>query len=460
MTLDDLIAQARERLSGLLSKRQEHTDALVKMRESLEADSASVTDEQVKAAIAARDAFDPQIEQAKERVVELEAEKARDDAADALARQITPTPTVRAGVRVGDEPEVYRRGGEHSYFRDLWMATSYGRRESADRLRRNDEQVAYAARALSTTDGAGGEFVPPIWLVNEFEKLARPGRVIANRVRNTPLPTGTDSISLPRVTGGSSTAEQATQGTPLSETDMTSASVTSAVATIGGVQTVSLQLVEQSPINIDELVLGDLADDYAQRIDLFVINNNATNKRGLLNVTGVNAVTYTDATPTVPEVWPKLVDAARQIHTARFKPAREVYMTPTRWAWFQAALDANNRPFVSDDIASAIPLLAQTDGAIPEGLAGKLRGLSLPIFLDPNIPANLGAGVNEDRIIVIRPEDVTLYEGSRKAEAFRETKAKEAQVVFRLYAYAAVMSERSPKSISVISGTGLIQPTF
>lgn len=113
MTLDDLIAQARERLSGLLSKRQEHTDALVKMRESLGADGASITDEQVNSAIAARDAFDPQIEQARERVAELEAEKARDDAADALARQITPTPTVRAGVRVGDEPGLPSRR-EHS----------------------------------------------------------------------------------------------------------------------------------------------------------------------------------------------------------------------------------------------------------------------------------------------------------------------------------------------------------
>ena len=97
MTLDDLIAQARERLSGLLSKRQEHTDALVKMRESLGADGASITDEQVNSAIAARDAFDPQIEQARERVAELEAEKARDDAADALARQITrPRPSALA----------------------------------------------------------------------------------------------------------------------------------------------------------------------------------------------------------------------------------------------------------------------------------------------------------------------------------------------------------------------------
>ena len=456
MTLDDLIAQARERLSGLLSKRQEHTDALVKMRESLGADGASITDEQVNSAIAARDAFDPQIEQARERVAELEAEKARDDAADALARQITPTPTVRAGVRVGDEPEVYRRGGEHSYFRDLWMATSYGRRESADRLRRNDEQVAHAARALSTTDGVGGEFVPPIWLVNEFEKLARPGRVIANRVRNTPLPGGTDSISLPRVTGGTSTAEQATQGTALSETDMTSASVTSAVATIGGVQTVSLQLVEQSPINIDELVLGDLADDYAQRIDLFVINNNATNKRGLLNVSGVNAVTYTDASPTVAELYPKVADAIQQVHTNRFMPPTKIFMHPRRWAWFLAATDTSGRPLVTP--YAAMNAAGAFGGVASEGLVGELQGL--PVYVDPNIPINLGAGTNEDRIIVAKADDAILFEGNPRAEAFRETKADQLSVLLRFYNYVALHSERYPKAISVIAGTGLITPTF
>lgn len=471
MTLAELLQQARERLTTLLAARQSATDALTTLRSQLDAEGSTVTTEQVREAIAARDAFDPQIEEARARVAELQDELARDEAATALAREHAPAAPSRAsGVQVGAEPETYRRHGEHSYFRDLWMATNYGRRESIERLVRNDREVEHAVRssdevraqmrAIGTTDGAGGEFVPPVWLVNEFEALARPGRVIANRIRNEPLPAGTDSISLPRVTGGASTAEQTTQGNALSETDMTTGSATSAVATIGGVQTVNLQLVEQSPINIDTIVLQDLADDYAVRIDTFVISNNAANKRGLLNVTGINAITYTDATPTVPEVWPKLVDGKRQVHNGRYKPAQEVYMTPTRWAWFEAALDANNRPFVSDSMASAIPLLGISEGAVPEGFVGTIRGLSLPVFADANIPSNLGAGTNEDRIIVIRKDDVTLYEGARKAEAFRETKAKEAQVVFRLYAYAALMSERAPKAISVISGTGLVQPTF
>lgn len=472
MDLEKLIAAARAALADLLAKRQEKTEALAQMRAALDGDGATVTEEQVRAAVADRDALDPQIEAARERVVELEAEKARDDAAAALAARVAPVgqPAERtSGTYVVSEPEVYRRGGERSYFRDLWLASGYGRRDAIERLHRNDAmvaeairrdaQVAMQMRAIGTADGSGGEFVPPLWLVSEFEKLARDGRVVANRVNNRPLPAGTDSISVPKVTGGTTVAEQTTQGNALSETDLQTGSATAAVTTVGGVQTVNLQLVEQSPINIDDVVLQDLAEDYAEQVDVFVITANGTNKKGLLNCGG-NAITYTDASPTVPEAWPKLVDAKRQVGTNRKKPATEIFVTPTRWAWFEAALDANNRPFVSDNLATAIPLLGTDEGQTYEGLVGTLRGLSLPVFADGNIPANLGAGTNEDRIIVIRPSDFTLYEGARQAEAFRATKAKEAQVVFRLYAYVAFMSEKAPKGVSVISGTGLIQPTF
>ncbi len=450
MTLEQLIEAQRAQLRSMLDARSTKTAELLTLRDALGTDD-TITEARVAEAITARDALDPQIEAVNARIAELESEQARDAAADALAATFTHS----SGVTVGSEPDVYRQNGEHAYFRDLWMAQQYGRRDSLDRLRRNDEQV----RALSTTDGAGGEFVPPIWLINEFEKLARAGRVIADQVRKEPLPAGTDSISLPLVSGGSSVGEQ-TQGNAMSETDMQTTSATAAVTTLGGVQTVNLQLVEQSPINVDSVVLADLAAEYAKVLDTFVISNNAAGKRGLLNVTGINAVTYTDASPTVPEFWPKLVDAKRQIHKYRFLPSTHVFMHPDRWAWLEAALDANNRPYVSDDLASAIPLVATSEGAIPEGLAGTIRGLRLPVFLDPNIPVNLGAGTNEDRVIVARAQDVTLYESPIRAESFRETKAKEAQVVFRVYAYAALQSARAPKSISVISGTGLIAPTF
>lgn len=446
MTLEQLIEQARTNLAGLLETRQTKTAALVELRDAETLDEAAVT-----AAIAERDALDPQITAARARVEELEAEKARDDAAADLAARFTPRQT--NSVKVGAEPETYRRGGEVSYFRDLYMATTHGRRDSIERLARNDQEV----RAIGTTDTAGGEFVPPLWMVEDYEKVARAGRVVADRLNRQPLPGGTDAISLPIISTGTSVAEQ-TEGQALSETDMVTTSTTAAVKTMGGVQTVNLQLVEQSPINIDPIVFEDLVSAHAKAVDTFVIANNAANARGLLNVSGINAVTYTDASPTVPELWPKLVDAARQIHAGRFLPAQEIYMHPNRWAWLQAALDSNSRPYVTDDID--FPLLGIGDESVPEGLAGKIRGIGLPVFLDANIPVNLGAGNNEDRIIVVRPQDSVLYESTPQAETFRETKAKEVQVVFRLYNYIALLSARAPKSISVIAGTGLTAPTF
>jgi HK97 family phage major capsid protein len=296
--------------------------------------------------------------------------------------------------------------------------------------------------------------------MDEIIALARAGRVVADRIRHEPLPAGTDSISIPKVVTGTTVAEQAPNGT-FSETDMTSGSATSLVTTEGGTQTVPIQLVEQSPLNIDTLVLGDLAAALAQAIDVFVLTNNAANKRGILNVTGINAITYTDASPTFPELWPKLVDASRQVGKNRLLPATEVWMHGDRWAWLQAQLDANGRPYISDTLATALPLLGLTEGGtVPQGLAGTIRGLNLPVFVDPNIPVNLGAGTNEDRIITARASDVVLYESTPRAEAFRETLAKNGQVVFRIYEYLALMSERAPKAVSVISGTGLVAPTF
>ena len=456
MTLDQLLASARESLSSLLAERANRTSALATMRDQVGTDAA-ITEASVTEAISARDALDPQIEAATARVTELEGELARDNAAAALAAQHAPSRAVASGITVGAEPETYRRNGEHSYFRDLWMAQSYGRQDATERLARNDAEVR-TSNGVTGTDGAIGEFVPPIWLVGEFEKLARPGRVIADQVRRETLPGGTDSISLPLITGGSSIAEQ-TQGSALSQTDMATSSATAAVTTLGGIERASIQLVEQSAINIDTVILADLAAEYAKVLDTFVVNNNATGKKGLLNVTGINAVTYTDASPTVPEIWPKLVDAKRQIHAGRYLPATHVFMHPDRWAWFEAALDANNRPYVSDDLASAIPLLGSTDGNVPEGLAGKIRGFNLPVFLDPNIPTTLGGGT-EDRIIFTRSQDITLYESAVRAETFRETDAKTGQIVFRVYAYVALMSARAPKAISVISGTGVAAPSW
>jgi HK97 family phage major capsid protein len=455
----------RKQLNTLLEERA----ALAKDRDAVltapEAEERGLSEEEQvrfdekRATIAAKDA---EIEEKRARIAELEDDEKREQRAAELHAQYGQAgeQRERPTVQVTSEPETYRKGGRQSYFRDLVRAQLMGSRDAMDRLLRNDREVAHALeeRALTTTDGAGGEFVPPLWMIQDYVGLARASRVIANRVRSMDLPGGTDSISLPRLATGTAVAEQATQNTAVQNTDATTNSVTAAVATIAGQQVVSLQLIEQSPINMDDVLLADLAADYAVKLDTFVISNNAANKRGLLNVTGATAVTYTDASATAGELYPKIADAIQQIHTSRFMPPDVIFMHPRRWAWMLSALDTAGRPLVTPVAGAPQNVLAAVGPINSEGFVGSMQGL--PVFVDPNIPTNLGAGTNEDRIIVARSSDIILFEGTPRSETFREPLAAQLSVLLRFYNYAALHSERYPKSVSIISGTGMIAPIF
>ncbi|YCK35167.1 phage major capsid protein [Actinomadura sp. ATCC 39365] len=455
----------KQQLAKLLEERAALKADLDGVLTAPRAEQRDLNDEETASFAEKRDlvkAKDDEIEQMRGRITEAEEAERRDAKHAELAARYGQAgeQRERPTVTVISEPETYRKGGQNSYFRDLVRAQLLGSRDATERLVRNSREVSaeLEKRALSTTDGAGGEFVPPLWMLNEYIGLARASRVIANRVRQMALPTGTDSINLPRLATGTAVAEQATQNTAVQNTDATTNSVTAAVATIAGQQVVSLQLIEQSPINMDDVLLADLAADYAVKLDTFVISNNAANKRGLLNVSGANAVTYTDASPTAGELYAKIADAIQQIHTQRFMPPDVIFMHPRRWAWLLSALDTAGRPLVTPVAGAPQNVLAAVGDVNSEGFVGSMQGL--PVFVDPNIPVNLGAGTNEDRIVIARSSDVILFEGTPRSETFREPLAAQLSVLLRFYNYAALHSERYPKAISVISGTGMIAPTF
>ncbi|MFE2132240.1 phage major capsid protein [Streptomyces sp. NPDC059466] len=473
-----MLAYLRKQMTAALEARaalKTELDGIVKSaetagREKLSADEQTAFDAK-RAEIRGKDT---ELEDLKTRITDLEEDEKREQRAGELLAQHGQAGERRERVTVISEPETYRKGGQASYFRDLFRAQMKGDSSSMQRLSRNDREVTdrleriargaekalegLEARALTTTDGAGGEFVPPLWMINDYVALARGGRVIADQVRPMALPPNTDSISLPRVATGTAVAAQASQNTAVQNTDATTNSVTAATETIAGQQVVAQQLLDQSPINMDQILLADLAADYAVKADVFVVNNNATNKVGLLNVSGLNAVTYTDGTPTVAELYPKGADAVQQIHTGRFLPGDKHFMHPRRWAWMTAAVDTAGRPLVVPAANMPQNTLAAMGAVASEGFVGTWHGL--PVFVDPNIPVNLGAGTNEDRIITLRSTDVIFFEGVPQAEAFRETKADQLSVLLRFYNYVALHASRYPKAISVIAGTGLVTPTF
>lgn len=461
-----MLEQIRARIRELLTQRADAQASLDAVIAAAEAEQRTdLTDDEAARVAEARTqltTIDEQVTELRGREAELVAvAEARANADAVLAELGGPTPPpapAPSGVQVRSEPLTYRRGGPNSYFRDLAAsrpeaggAFDPGARE---RLTRHGQEVGVELRAnMNRTDGTGGEFVPPLWLMEQYVPLARAGRVTADLCRKLPLPAGTDSINLPKVATGTATAEQSDGGS-VQKTDMTTTSVSGAVTTVAGQQVFAMQLLDQSPVNFDEVVFGDLLSDLAVKVDSYVLSKASI---GILNVSGIVSVTYTDASPTVAELYPKISDAKQQIDANRFLPAQAIVMHPRRWAWHLAALDSSNRPLVVPN-GSGFNAFAGFGDTRSEGAVGELQGL--PVYVDPNVPTNLGAGTNEDRVILARFDDLFLFEGQVRSRVLFETDADTLSVRLQVWEYLAFIGNRYPKAIAVVSGTGLVTPTF
>lgn len=373
-------------------------------------------------------------------------------------------PDVQSGrdVRVNKEPLTYERNSGNSIFTDMYRCEVGVAPDAAARLARHTQEMRHEQPEkfdLSSTDSAGGHLVAPLYLNEEFGRYARVGRPIVDAIGARPLPPNTDSIVIPAQDGGVSVAAQ-TDNVTLSETDATFTSVTAAVVTIAGVQDASQQLVDRSVPGIDDVIFGDLVAAYSADFDSKVLNSTTSNSEGLLAADSTNTTTYTQATPTTATLYPKLADAIQEIHTNLFMPPDAVFMHPRRWGSILASVDSSNRPLVLP--AAQVPqnAVAGFGGVVSEGLVGSIQGL--PVFVSANIPTTDGSGTNEDKIIVLRRSESYVWEDTSGPylETFRDVLSGQLAVRFRLHNYVAQQHERRPKSISLISGTGLAAPSF
>lgn len=411
-----------------------------------------------------RSAFDAAERKAEESRERLEAAVRLDEAKRSLPVEPiedTPEPEVRAAspkAEVVREELTYEKHGANSFFRDLLHAKVDNDYRALERLKRHQSEAEIEKRAISTTDGSGGEFVPPLWLQDEWVKLARPSRPIADTVNSMPLPPGTDTINLPTVSTGAAVAVQ-TDGNSVQSTDIATSSVTGALQTVAGQQDMSRQLFDRSVPGIDQVIFDDLARAYAAKLDSLVITGTVTNAKGINQLASTNSVTYTAATPTAAGLYSKIADAIQQVHTNRYLPPSVIAMHPRRWAWLLAASDSNSRPLVVPNANGPFNVQGILERVAAENVVGTLQGL--PVIVDSQIPTTLGASTNEDQVYVYRAEDLYLYEQDVPTpKVFEEVLSNTLQVRVQLYGYYAVIFGRYPKSISKIGGTGLVSPTF
>jgi HK97 family phage major capsid protein len=225
------------------------------------------------------------------------------------------------------------------------------------------------------------------------------------------------------------------------------------VNTYAGQQNVSRQALERGT-GIDSIVMNDLVSAYHTTLDAAVVAE-------LLSSAG-NAVTYTDASPTVAELYPKLLDAVQKIQTSFFGGPNAIIMHPRRLAWILAALDTANRPLAIPTMNGPMNAFATGSSSVVYGNSGySIAGL--PVITDANVSTAQGAGTNQDTIFVANMQELHLWEqgaGEPMMLRFEQPESQQLNVTMIVYGYAAFTANRYPSAFSQINGTGLVTPTF
>jgi HK97 family phage major capsid protein len=366
-----------------------------------------------------------------------------------------------------------------SFFRDLYLSTVKQNQKVhpnvAKRMRQHQERSAKYMRGRyvrddrmspleqrATTAGTYGGLIPPAYLLDLYAKASRNGRVYADGCNQQRLPDTGMSIIVPKITTATAVGMQ-TEGSTATTQDPAETDLTVNVRTAAGYLTVSRQALERGQYT-DQVLFEDLVARYYQQIDSGCISGAGSGVTilGVLNTS--NIVTSTTSTATAPGVWTKLIDVIQQINTSMGGigyVADRIFMHGRRWQWWLAQLDSQGRPVVastSDPGYNCMGYKDQNPDAI--GYQGVLAGL--PVYSDNNIPVTLGAGTNEDRIIVHSSPCVMLWErsGDPVQLRFEGATATSLQVNLICFGYMAYTASRYLLASGVVSGSGLAAPTW
>jgi HK97 family phage major capsid protein len=413
------------------------------------------------------------------------------DRVETLDRRLDALP-----ISVRNEPDLYVRGGKHSFFADLAASANPGfpmrglpqPAAAEERLKRHREYEtariegvrkatlrglsAYgiearmsglSQRALSNVAGAGAEFSPPKWIVEEWASVSRAAAPLKGLVTEIPLPPSTLELFLPRFVTAAGVVPMQAENVNAPDDFGTTDQLKATVATFTGDALCSQQLFDRGGMFADEIMSRDFSEAYAESLQQQLISGTGLNGQllGLLNVPtpadgvpGPRLVTFTSATPSPSELILALAKCAGQISGMRKRPPSLALMRGSRYFWTVGSTDGSgNEPVMR-------PGTGLTPTEVDTGPYGPLAGL--PIYHDNELPNELGTGKNQDVAVLVRAADVLLLEdplGPRFTAYTESNAAGQLSVVLNWRHYASAFTNRYPSGIGSVQGTGLVVPS-
>lgn len=445
--LDEARTTAQTRLDAITAGVEARGDSNLTVEETAEMDEILAT---IRTAATDREAAEARLSQ-----LEAAAEQ-RTIVATAATRIEGTQPAVQIN---SDNERVYTRSAERhgvSFLRDL--ISRQDDPQANERIlthMREDHRSGLELRDVGT--GAFAGLTVPQYLTDLVGPARRAGRPVANIANGHELPASGMTVNISRITTGSAAAAQTAENAAVQETDMDDTLLTVNVRTIAGAQDVSRQAIDRGT-GIDSVIVADLVSAYNTNLDSQIINNDGTSGThlGIRSTGSIISVTYTDASPTAAELYPKLADLVQQIQAGVYMGISHFVMHPRRWWW------------IAKELGSTFPLLQFPGSPDRAGNAGGTgyedTGRSIfgvPVVVDGNMLTNLGAGT-EDVILGVTASELHLWEDPSAPLLIRaeQTGAGNLTVKLVVYGYSAFTAGRYPGAHGLITGTGLAAPTF
>lgn len=324
-----------------------------------------------------------------------------------------------------------REGGQHSFFSDMAKAKEEGTSSpSGVRL----AEWGKHTRALSNAT-AGVGLVPPKWLTEEYEKIPRQIRAVAEKVRRIDLGDDPRPMTLPKQTAGTDAvvAEQAAENDPVSSADAYDSDVeTVTPKPTSGAQKVSRQMIDMDNPAIDSLIYSDLMSVYDFKVESKVCAAMIA-AAGAAIITLANEGAFQDQTDGAVDA---VIDTSIEVWANQFAPADLVFSDIRRFGKFRKLKDLQGRPIVPMTRYS----LQNAAGQVITQQAAEIEGLDLVGT------AGAGTGLTyPQKVVVARAADTLLFESAVMRFRYEEPDGPET-IKLGVWGYTAVLVRQGHRS--------------
>lgn len=336
-----------------------------------------------------------------------------------------------ARVQVGEEPEVYRPGGEFSFVRDAYNARFNGDEAAAARFNKWQRQLA--AFAVDGTRANNPEVIPPGYRGDLLVEPDVPSRPIGSRLRTINL-TDATPFAVP-IRGAAAVVGDHVEGTAhVASGTLTVDTVAVTPKAVSGAYEISRELIDSSNPAIDQLAWRSILEEYDAKAEAYTWARIIAAQTDLAGATKIAALTPVASIDTDPEYRAQLL----AFWGARNKPASFAAVGLEMFTKIDGFADSTGRPLYPE-INPANASGNATSSDVEYGL--NVRGV-------PHVLSNAGGVNGADQSLLIRSDDILLGESGVRQFRFEEVSGP-GIIKLALWAYIGVARFRSTGAMLV-----------